>query len=265
MFSTRITNSARFLKMTPSAQNLYFHLCLNADDDGIVEAFRIILLLNNSEDDLKALIGRNFIKVLNEDLVSLILDWKEHNLIRADRKVNSIYKDLLVRVLPDFEILEPKPRADTGVIPRQNTTGRPVDDNWTAQVRLGEVREGNICVPKETLQELNSVNDEIQYVDEYQKEGLKEHNQLKQSTDDFFDYYDQEYVKYVSDVPYKYSKRSPKLRKLVQSKAKQFNGFEHLKELLDLYFERDDKFTKSRAYGLEFFLVNQTLNELNQL
>lgn len=140
MFSNRIVNSARFLKMSPSAQNLYFHLGMRADDDGIVEAFPILQMLGSAEDDFKVLVVKGFLKPLNEDLVTFILDWSEHNLIRADRKVNSIYKDLLLQIVPEAELLDPKPRADTGVLPRQLDTGRPVDANWTAQVKLGKVK-----------------------------------------------------------------------------------------------------------------------------
>lgn len=39
MFSRSVVESARFLKMPVSSQNLYFHLVMNADDDGIVEAY----------------------------------------------------------------------------------------------------------------------------------------------------------------------------------------------------------------------------------
>ena len=53
MFSKRLTNSAKFIKMPPSTQNLYFHLGLNADDDGVVEAYSIIRQINATEDDLK--------------------------------------------------------------------------------------------------------------------------------------------------------------------------------------------------------------------
>jgi hypothetical protein len=115
---------------------------MRADDDGIVEAFTIMRLLSSPEDDFRALVGRKFIQPLNEDLVSIILDWNEHNLIRPDRKIDSIYKDLLVKVLPDVEIVEAKPRADTGKKTAENKdimAGRPLDDQWTAQVRLGKV------------------------------------------------------------------------------------------------------------------------------
>lgn len=120
MFSLKIINSARFLKMPIDSQVLYFHLGLRADDDGIVEAYPVMKMLGTSEDNLKVLAAKQFVKVLNEDLVSFITDWLEHNYIRADRKVDSIYKNLLLQMLPDFESIEPKTRADT-----EQFTGQP--------------------------------------------------------------------------------------------------------------------------------------------
>lgn len=127
MFSTKIISSARFLKMPIDTQLLYFHLGLNADDDGVVEAYTIIKLLGSNEDNLRVLATRGFIKILNEDLVTFITDWNEHNLIRSDRKIDSIYKPLLLRIVPDVELIEAKPRADTG-----RKTGQKVDDSWTS-------------------------------------------------------------------------------------------------------------------------------------
>ena len=112
MFSKTIVESARFIKMPLETQALYFHLCLYADDDGVVEAFPIMRLLGMSEDSLKILVAKNFVTILNEDLVSFILNWQEHNLIRADRKVDSIYKDLLLSIVPDVELIEPRERTE---------------------------------------------------------------------------------------------------------------------------------------------------------
>ena len=108
MFSARITESTRFLKMPATSQNLYFHLGLNADDDGVVEAYPVMCKTGATEDDLRVLVGKEFVSVLNDDLVSFIIDWREHNYIRADRKVDSIYKDLLLQVLPDTSLLQAK-------------------------------------------------------------------------------------------------------------------------------------------------------------
>lgn len=104
MFSKRITESARFLKMPTSTQALYFHLGLNADDDGVVEGYTIMRQIGATEDDLRILVGKNFINILNEDLVIYITDWLENNKIRSDRKVDSIYKPLLIQMLPDVNL-----------------------------------------------------------------------------------------------------------------------------------------------------------------
>jgi len=112
MFSSRIIGSARFMKMPISSQALYFHLCLNADDDGVVEAYKIIKTVGCNEDDLKVICAKGLVKILNEDLVTYILDWREHNFIRADRKIDSIYKDLLLKIVPEADLVVPKPRSD---------------------------------------------------------------------------------------------------------------------------------------------------------
>ena len=145
MFSKRITNSARFLKMPPSTQCLYFHLGLNADDDGVVEAYAVMNSMGASEDDLRVLVAKGFVYILNEDLVTYITDWQENNKIRADRKVDSIYKELLLQMLPDVQLLQKKPRSDTknGTLDGHWTdTGQSMDNQRTAQDRLGKDRLG---------------------------------------------------------------------------------------------------------------------------
>lgn len=137
MFSKRVIGSARFLRMPGSTQALYFHLGMAADDDGIVEAYPIMQMVNASEDDLRLLAAKGFVKVLNEDLVTYILDWQENNKIRADRKVNSIYKDLLLQVMPETPLIEPRQRADRvrSDIVQDNhgtQTGQPWDANGTS-------------------------------------------------------------------------------------------------------------------------------------
>ena len=61
--------------MPSSTQNLYFHLGLHADDDGIVEAFSVLRIVNATEDDLRILVAKRFVIILNEDLITYICDW----------------------------------------------------------------------------------------------------------------------------------------------------------------------------------------------
>jgi len=157
MFSKTITNSARFLKMPKEVQNLYFHLCMHADDDGVVEAFTVMQILGTEEDSVKLLAAKGFVRPLNEDLVAYIIDWNEHNLIRADRKIDSIYKELLLQVIPEVELTDPKPRADT----KKLTGGRPLDNQWTAQERIGEVSLGKVSKGENCLSFLEKLPEEI--------------------------------------------------------------------------------------------------------
>lgn len=158
MFSKRVIDSARFLKMPCSTQLLYFHLGLHADDDGIVEAYTIMNSTGCTEDDLKILVAKGFVYVLNEDLVSYITDWRENNKLRADRKTDSIYQDLLLQILPDVEILHPTQRADAKKAKKPQpqhfpwpSNGQPVDG--IGKDRIGKDRIGKDNNPYAHLHE----------------------------------------------------------------------------------------------------------------
>ncbi len=141
MFSKNIIESARFLRMPISSQALYFHLGIKADDDGVVEAYTVLRMTGATEDDLRVLSAKGLIVVLNEDLVTFITDWNEHNKIRPDRKIDSMYKDLLVQVLPDVDLIEKRIRADVKKLDNQWTTnGQPMDG--IGKDRIGKVSSG---------------------------------------------------------------------------------------------------------------------------
>ncbi len=133
MFAKSIVESARFLKMPVSSQNLYFHLGMNADDDGIVEAYAVMNLVKAHEDDLRVLYSKGFIRILNEDLVSYIEDWREQNKIRPDRKKDSIYKNLLLQIDPNVLLLEKKERSDL-----VRKSGPSMDGQMSAQCSGGK-------------------------------------------------------------------------------------------------------------------------------
>jgi len=157
MFSIALMNSSKFLKMPSETQNLYFHLALRADDDGIVEAFSVMRVVGASEDNIKLLHNKGFIRVLNEELVTYITDWNEHNCIRADRKVDSIYKHLLIEVIPEVKLIEPVERADRKKDkPEDNhgtSHGQPEDNHGTdnGRHRLGKVRLGKVRLGKKNI------------------------------------------------------------------------------------------------------------------
>ena len=85
MFAKKITESDAFLDMPSSTQMLYFHLSMNADDDGFVNnPKKIQRMCGASDDDFKLLIAKSFV-ILFESGVIVIKHWKMHNYIQTDR------------------------------------------------------------------------------------------------------------------------------------------------------------------------------------
>lgn len=85
MFAKKITESDAFLDMPSSTQILYFHLSMNADDDGFVNnPKKIQRMCGASDDDFKLLIAKSFV-ILFESGIIVIKHWKMHNYIQSDR------------------------------------------------------------------------------------------------------------------------------------------------------------------------------------
>ena len=133
MISKSVVESARFLTMPISSQCLYFHLIVNADDDGVVEAYPVILLCKANPDDLKVLVEKEFVCVLNEEMVTYIVHWREMNILRADRKTDSRYMELLQEKLPNVSLLPKKQRSD---LKKKEINGPTLDGPRTAQPNL---------------------------------------------------------------------------------------------------------------------------------
>lgn len=93
MFAKTIIDSDAFLDMPLSTQALYFHLSMRADDEGFINNPKKIQRMTGcSDDDLKLLCAKNFI-IPFESGVVVIKHWRIHNYIRADRLVETKYKE----------------------------------------------------------------------------------------------------------------------------------------------------------------------------
>lgn len=241
MFSIKIIDSAKFLKMPSSSRLLYYDLGMRADDDGIVEAFNVLRMTGATEDDLRILTAKGYIKILNDDLVTFITDWNEHNKIRADRKVDSIYKDLLLQIVPEVKLLESKPRADRMVKNSGTSNGQPRDGigkdkigkdkigkDKLVQDRIGEDNNkvsalllfeslGFGSINQIILEDIELLSEE--YTEMWVSEALKEANDQGVRT-----------MKYVKGILKNWKTRGFKAEKPIQqnkySKTSGFNNFE---------------------------------------
>jgi len=155
MFSKKITDTDSFLDMPLSAQALYFHLNMGADDEGFVDNVKKIQRsIGASNDDLKILIGKGFL-IPFESGVVVIRHWRIHNYIQADRFQATIYQDEKEQLEFDKSKIASIKPLDQCI---QNVS------KMDTQVRLGED-----SLDKDRLDKVNNL-----YSDEDKKKSLSQ-------------------------------------------------------------------------------------------
>ena len=93
MFTKKIVDSDAFLDMGLSAQALYFHLAMRADDEGFINnPKKIQRMIGASDDDMKLLIAKKFILVFDSGII-VIKHWRMHNYIQSDRFHPTDYRE----------------------------------------------------------------------------------------------------------------------------------------------------------------------------
>ena len=93
MFAKTIIDSDAFLDMPISAQLLYFHLSMRADDDGFVNKPKSIMrVCGCKDDDIQILFAKKFVIPFESGIV-VIKHWKIHNYIRRDTYTETKYKE----------------------------------------------------------------------------------------------------------------------------------------------------------------------------
>lgn len=130
MFTKKIIDSDAFLDMPLSAQALYFHLNMRADDDGFVNGPRKIQrMVGASNDDMNLLIAKRFILTFESGVI-VIKHWRMHNLLRKDRYTPTQYQE-------EYRRLETK---ENGAYTEALATNWQPNGNQAApQVSIGKV------------------------------------------------------------------------------------------------------------------------------
>ena len=145
MFAKSIINAGRFLRMPPTSRLLYYDLGMAADDDGVVEAYSVMAQTKATEDDLRVLVAKGYVRILNDDLVSLICDWKTNNLIKSDRYRKSIYAELVGGLQDGAQAETERNQVGTQMEPKRNPNGTQMEP----QDRLGKDRLGKVSLGEE--------------------------------------------------------------------------------------------------------------------
>ena len=113
MINASVVSNDLFVDMPLSAQCLYFHLNVNADDDGFVDSpKRIQRSIGACDDDLKLLIAKGFIIAFQSGVI-VITHWKMHNTIKKDRYARTIYTKELKQLSVEDCFAGPEKDRDT--------------------------------------------------------------------------------------------------------------------------------------------------------
>ena len=132
MFSKDIVESGAFMEMPLSTQALYFHLGMNADDDGFISNAKIIVrMCGAAEDDMRLLLAKRFLLAFDNGVL-VVKHWKINNYIRSDRYRPTLYQDEYQSLyLKQNQAYSDHPECG---LPSAETDGLPVgipDDNQT--------------------------------------------------------------------------------------------------------------------------------------
>ena len=94
MFSMDVVGSDEFLDLPASAQNLYFHLNMRADDDGFINNPRAVMrIIGASDEDLELLEENDLLMIYGS--VVVVRHWHVHNQINPQWYIPTRYRELL--------------------------------------------------------------------------------------------------------------------------------------------------------------------------
>lgn len=95
MFTKKVTDDDNFLSLSSSAQALYLHLSMGADDDGFCNQVSISMFrAHASVADLQQLLEKRYIYQF-ENGVIVIKHWRMANALRKDRYTPTVFQEEL--------------------------------------------------------------------------------------------------------------------------------------------------------------------------
>ena len=98
MFTKKVTDDDNFMELSASAQALYLHLSMSADDDGFCNQVSISMFkAHASIQDLQALLEKRYIYQF-ENGVIVIKHWRMANALRKDRYTPTAFQEELAKL-----------------------------------------------------------------------------------------------------------------------------------------------------------------------
>lgn len=101
MFTKKITDDDRFMSLPSSAQALYLHLSMSADDDGFSNQIATSMFkAHASTADLEMLLERKYLYQFDDGVI-VIKHWRMANALRKDRYTKTAFQEDLAKLSLD--------------------------------------------------------------------------------------------------------------------------------------------------------------------
>lgn len=98
MFTKKVTDDDNFMQLSSSAQALYLHLSMSADDDGFCNQVALSMFkAHASVQDLQALLEKRYIYQFDNGVI-VIKHWRMANALRKDRYTPTAFKEELAQL-----------------------------------------------------------------------------------------------------------------------------------------------------------------------
>jgi hypothetical protein len=142
MLTKKVTDDDNFLSLSASAQALYLHLSMAADDDGFCNQVSISMFkAHASVADLEALLTRRYVYQF-ENGVIVIKHWRMANALRKDRYTPTAFQEELAQ-------LRIKDNGSYTMVANGLPNGCQAGANWLPQDSIDKDRLDKDSIDKE--------------------------------------------------------------------------------------------------------------------
>lgn len=179
MFTKKVTDDDNFMALSSSAQALYLHLSMSADDDGFCNQVSISMFkAHASVQDLEALLEKRYIYQF-ENGVIVIKHWRMANALRKDRYTPTAFQEELRQLqLKDNGSYTWLPDGCQSVAERlpQDSIGKNSIDNSSLDNKKENTKRKSFIPPtveevKEYIDSVGSQVDAESFVAFYESKG----------------------------------------------------------------------------------------------
>lgn len=176
MMSKKIIHSDAFLDLPTSTQNFYFHLLLEADDEGFVNSpKKVQRTIGASDMDAQLLIDKKFI-ILFESGVIVIKHWRIHNYIQNDRfKATSYTEEKSKLTVKDNNVYKMYPKCTRSIgedsIGKVSIVEDSIEDNMSSSSHFS-VDVISYLNDKAKTNYRNGIKKTISLIDARRREGF---------------------------------------------------------------------------------------------